>query len=51
MLKCERRCGYLVCYPYRRRVKRIVARALAVLGAVVFLLLLVYLYIGDPGDS
>jgi len=46
-LKCERRSGYLVCYPYRRRVERIVGRALAVLGAVVFLLLLVYLYVGN----
>ncbi|NAZ32894.1 MAG: hypothetical protein GU356_01145 [Pyrobaculum sp.] len=47
-LKCERRSGYLVCYPHRRRVKRIVGRALAALGAVVFLLLLVYLYVGNP---
>jgi len=46
-LKCERRGGYLVCYPYRRRVKRIVGRALAALGAVVFLFLLVYLYVDE----
>jgi len=46
-LKCERRSGYLVCYPYRRRVKRIVGRTLAALGAVVFLFLLVYLYIDE----
>jgi uncharacterized protein YkwD len=46
-LKCERRNGYLVCYPYRRRVKRIVGRTLAALGAVVFLLLLVYLYVDE----
>jgi len=44
-LKCERRSGYLVCYPYRRRVKRIVGRTLAALGAVVLLLLVVYLYV------
>jgi len=46
-LKCERRDGYLVCYPYRRRVKRIVGRTLAALGAVVFLFLLVYLYVDE----
>ncbi len=46
-LKCERRGGYLVCYPYRRRVKRIVGRTLAALGAVVFLFLLVYLYVDE----
>jgi len=47
-LKCERRSGYLVCYPYSRWVKRIVGRALTALGAVVFLLLLVYLYVDNP---
>jgi len=46
-LKCERRSGYLVCYPYRRWVKRIVGRTLAALGAVVFLFLLVYLYVDE----
>ncbi len=46
-LKCERRDGYLVCYPYRRRVKRIVGRTLAALGAVVFLFLVVYLYVDE----
>jgi len=47
-LKCERRGGYLVCYPYRRWVKRIVGRTLAALGAVVLLLLVVYLYVDKP---
>jgi hypothetical protein len=40
MLRCERRSGYFVCYPYRRRRKRILGRALAVLGVAAFFLLI-----------
>ena len=42
-LKCERRDGYLVCYPYRREAKRAIRRTLETLGAVGFLILLVFL--------
>jgi uncharacterized protein YkwD len=44
-LKCERRDGYLVCYPYRRRIKRVAGRALAALGVLTFFFLLFYLYV------
>lgn len=44
-LKCERRNGYLVCYPHRRGVKRVAGRALAALGVLTFFLLLFYLYV------
>jgi hypothetical protein len=44
-LKCERRSGYLVCYPYRRKIRRVAGRALAALGVLTFFLLLFYLYV------
>jgi len=44
-LKCERRDGYLVCYPYRREVKRAIRRTLETLGAVGFLILLIFLLV------
>ncbi len=44
-LKCERRGGYLVCYPYRRGAKRAIRRTLETLGAVGFLILLVFLFV------
>lgn len=49
-LKCERRNGYLVCYPRRRRKKPkiTVVKVLAALGIAAFFLLLFYPYIGNP---
>jgi len=44
-LKCERRSGYLVCYPHRRKIKRVAGRTLAALGVLTFFLLLFYLYV------
>jgi hypothetical protein len=44
-LKCERRGGYLVCYPYRRGAKRAIRRTLETLGAVGFLILLIFLLV------
>jgi hypothetical protein len=44
-LKCERRDGYLVCYPYRRGAKRAIRRTLETLGAVGFLILLIFLFV------
>ena len=44
-LKCERRSGYLVCYPYRRGTKRAIRRTLETLGAVGFFILLIFLLV------
>ena len=44
-LKCERRNGYLVCYPYRRRAKRAIRKTLEALGVVGFFILLGFLYV------